>query len=114
MLSRKYSLSKKKQVAEVFQKGKIYFSPFFNIKFLPNNLNHSRFCIIISAKISKKAVVRNKLKRRLRAILYHNLSNFSQNYDIIILTKPAAVVADYQQLQEKIQQFIKKLNSLKV
>ena len=110
MLSRKYSLSKKKDIERVFQKGQIYFSSFFNLKFINNNFNYPRFCIIISAKISKKAVVRNKLKRRLRAILYKNLANISKNYDIVILTKPAAVTADYHQLEEKLIYLLKKIN----
>lgn len=110
MLSRKHSLTKKKDIEKVFKKGQIYFSSFFNIKFLNNNLTYSRFCIIVSAKISRKSVVRNKLKRRLRAIIYKNLANFSKNYDIIILTKPAAVVAEYKQLDQNLINLFKKLN----
>ncbi len=108
MLPKKYSLSKKKDIQQVFQKGQIYFSSFFNVKFMPNQLKHSRFCFIVSTKISKKAVDRNKLKRRLKAIVYKNLSNFSQNYDIIILTKPAALTINFKQLEKNLLFLFKK------
>ncbi len=100
MLARKYSLAKEKDIQQVFKKGQIYFSPFFNIKILANNQQNSRFCIVVSTNISKKAVVRNKLKRQLKAIIYKKLPQIKGNYDVVILTKVSAVAITFAELEK--------------
>lgn len=108
MLSKKYRLAKDKDIQPVLKKGKIFFSPFFNLKILKNNLENPRFCIIVSTHISKKAVVRNRVKRQLRAIIYKNLGQIKNNYDFIILTKPAVTVAKFQELEKALVFLFKK------
>lgn len=100
MLAKKYRITQEKDFKQIFSKGQIYFSPFFNIKVLKNNLVCSRFAIIISNKISKKATVRNKFKRRLRSVIYQNLANIKKEYDILVLTKPAVTTADQAKLAQ--------------
>jgi len=108
MLARKYSLAKDKDIQQVFKKGKIYFSPFFNIKILANNQQNSRFCIVVSTNISKKAVVRNKLKRQLKAIIYKKIPQIKGNYDIIILAKVSAVAITFTELEKTLTFLLKK------
>lgn len=107
MLAKKYRLSANKEIKTVLQKGQIFFNPLFNIKYLKNNLLNSRFCIVVSTNISRKATIRNLLKRRLSAIIDKSLPNFSQNFDIVILTKPAATAANYQEISQVLQKSLK-------
>lgn len=100
MLAKKYRLAKDIDIQSVLKKGKIFTSPFFNLKILRNNLDYPRFCIVISTKISKKAVVRNKAKRQLRGIIYKNLANISKKYDYVILTKPPITATGFQDLEK--------------
>jgi len=100
MLAKKYRISKDKEFQNIYKKGHIIYNPFFNIKFLPNNLRNSRFGIVISTKISKKAVVRNKSRRQIKAVICNNLNNIKPGFDIVVLTKPAITTAN----QEKISQ----------
>jgi len=108
MLAKKYKLSREKDIQYVLKKGKIYFSRFFNLKLAKNNMNKPRFCIIISTSISKKAVVRNRVKRQIRAIIYNNLPNIKENYDFIVLIKPIAVLATFEELQKTMTFLLKK------
>jgi len=108
MLGRKYSLAKDNDIQLVFKKGQIYFSPFFNIKILKKDQPNSRFCIVVSTNISKKAVVRNKLKRQLKAIIYEKIPQFQGNYDCVILTKVSAVVTDFTELDKTLTFLFKK------
>lgn len=108
MLARKYSLAKDKDIQLVFKKGQIYFSPFFNIKILKNNQQNSRFCVIVSTNISKKAVIRNKLKRQLKAIIYKKIPQLQGNYDCVIFTKVSAVVIDFIELDKTLTFLFKK------
>lgn len=43
--------------------GKTLRFPHFLIRYLPNNLEFSRFGVVTSTKLAKSAVVRNKLRR---------------------------------------------------
>ncbi len=113
MLTKKNSLSKKTDIQRVFKKGKIYFSPFFNLKILSNNYSYLRVCIIISTKISKKAVLRNKIKRQLKVIISKKVNQIEGGYDLIILTKPAALAINFQQLNEYIDRLFKKAKLFK-
>ncbi len=98
MLKKKYILKDRKEIQRVFNKGDIVFSPYFNIKYNLNNLTYSRFCIIISKKISRSAIDRNKIKRQIRSIIFKNFTNIGKNYDFIILTKPPAINHPYKDL----------------
>jgi ribonuclease P protein component len=109
MLAKKYRLTKDKDIQNVLKKGKIFYHPFFNLKILKNNLQNPRFCIVISTKISKKAVVRNKVKRQLRAIIYKNLAKISQNYDLVILTKPAVTITQFEELEKALVSLLSKV-----
>lgn len=108
MLAKKYRLSTNKDIQHVLKRGEIYFSPFLNLKILKNNLKNSRFCIIISTSISKKAVIRNRAKRQLRAIISKNITNINQNYDFVILTKPAITVTAFKDIEKTFEFLLKK------
>jgi ribonuclease P protein component len=63
---------------EVFNFGKTTKNQFFLIKIKENNLTHSRFSVVVSKKIEKKAVRRNYLKRK----IYHALKEVFVEYPV--------------------------------
>lgn len=71
MLAREFRLSKELDIRRVFQRGSSCASPFFSIKFLRDSPTVTTFrcTVIVPNKISKKAVVRNRIKRRLREVV---------------------------------------------
>ena len=77
MLPKKNRLTKKNDFDRVFKKGISVFDYILGIKILKNNLPDSRFGIIVSNKISKKANERNKIKRQIRECLKKINPNFS-------------------------------------
>lgn len=66
MLSGDNRLKKKKDFEYVFKKGKGFKEDFLFVKLVKNNLKITRFGFVVGYKVSKKAVLRNKVKRRLR------------------------------------------------
>ena len=108
MLPKPYCLRKEKDFTLVVKKGKTIFSPEINFKFIKNNLKNSRFGFIVSTKIDKRATVRNKIKRRLREVIYQNLKKIKTGFDIIILTKPAIKNLDFWQIKEKLENLFKR------
>lgn len=87
MLSKANRLSSERDFKRVYQKGRKFSGSFFYGKFLANHAENPRFGIVIPAKVSKSAVVRNKIKRQIRAGIKAVIKNDElrmTNYDIII------------------------------
>lgn len=77
---------------------------------MANQLSHPRLGLIVSKKVSKKAVERNKLKRRLREIFRLNQNNLN-SFDIVVIAKQNANECTYLQLEKN---FIKALKNAQV
>ena len=54
------------------------------LKFRANALPVSRFAVVAGVKVSKKAVVRNRLKRQVRAIVHEVLGEITPGYDVLL------------------------------
>lgn len=81
------------------------------IYFLKNNLEYSRFIVIVSNKIYPKAVKRNKIKRQLKAILKNwekNRKDIKFNYDILVMVVKELPVK-FQSLKDKLVPLLKDL-----
>ncbi len=69
MLKKENRLTKKKDFESLFEKGKGIKQDSLYLKYKKNNLKKSRVSIIVGKNYSKKAVERNKIKRRIREII---------------------------------------------
>lgn len=88
MLKKKNRLSKRSELEEIKKDGVFCgFSRFFGILMLDKKDKDLKFGTIISKKISKKAVERNKIKRRLMEVLGRNLEKFDEGKRILFLAK---------------------------
>ncbi len=83
-LNKKNRLKKKKDFESVFKKGKAVKGNFLFVRYLKNNLGFPRFAFVVSSKVSKKAVVRNRIRRTLSEAVRVGLKNI-QPRDIIII-----------------------------
>ncbi len=102
MLKPANRLAKEQDFKLLARQGKPAYSDLFSVRVLPNGLPTSRFGIVISAKVSKKATARNLIKRRLTEVIRLNIKKIKPGYDVMILVKGTAVGKDYQQLQESL------------
>lgn len=66
----------------------------------------SRIGISISQKVSKKAVIRNRIKRQLRAVMRQLLPQISPGWDIVIVVRPSAKECDYAQFLGELKQLL--------
>jgi len=111
MLAQKNRL-KRADFEHLFRNGNKSYNQFVNMRYIANKLDYCRFAVIVSNKISNKATVRNKIRRRVKAVLWENLSNFSRNIDIIITVLPAMAKADFSENREILLNLLKKNNLL--
>ena len=108
MLPFKNRLTKKKDFEFVFRFGERYYAPSginMYIKEKGNRNDGSRFGFIVSKKVSKKAVNRNKLKRWLRDIVKVNLSKISNSFDVVVVLNPKLFKSDasFQKIRDDLE-----------
>lgn len=66
----------------------------------------TRIGISISQKVSKKAVVRNRIKRQIRAILRQFLPQLSPGWQLIVVVRPGAHECEYAQFLRELEQLL--------
>jgi ribonuclease P protein component len=108
MLPKKNRLKKKKDFENVFKRGQGFKEDFLYLKALANNLKSSRFGFAVSKKFSKKATIRNKIKRRLREIVKINLPKIKKNIDGVIVVLPGLEKKDFWELEKIMEKLFTK------
>lgn len=108
MLPKKNRLKKKKDFENIFKGGKGYKEDFLYLKIIKNNLKSSRFGFIVGKNFSKKAAVRNRIRRQLRELIKNNLSKITSGIDGVIIVRPGLQITDFWDLEEKVVNLLKK------
>ena len=90
----------------ILRKGNKIESKFFIILFITNEEGHSRYRAIVSKKISKKAVVRNKLRRRIYNTL--RLAPHEESNDYIVIPKKQTLNRSFKELSTDLWKTLKK------
>lgn len=73
-----------------------------------NKLEQSRFVVVVGTKVHKRAYRRNRIRRRIRAILNEHLSSIVSGFDIAIIAKPEALKATYKDIEVSVLAALKK------
>ncbi len=113
MLSPINQLKKKNDFDRVFKAGRGFKENFLFLKIVKNNLKNSRFGFVVSKKFSNKAVVRNKIKRRLREAVKINLQNIKGGIDVVVMVIPGLSVNDFWELEGLVKKLLNKAKILK-
>ncbi|MCL4127307.1 UNVERIFIED_CONTAM: hypothetical protein GTU68_049286, partial [Idotea baltica] len=66
------------------------------------NTNSSRIGITVSKKVDKRAVVRNKVKRKIRELFRLNSYKFKETFDILIIARKHSVDCDFSEMKRQI------------
>jgi ribonuclease P protein component len=93
----------KKRAVLLFPYGKTVASPFFSVRVRVSSEFRGRLVIVVPKKIDKRAVVRNRLKRRIKEF-FRQRSRLSLNsYDIVLTAKKEAVSAGAKLFYEELR-----------
>ena len=101
----KQYLTKPEQFAAVYNKGASWVNKLVVLKALTNNLEISRYGFSVSSRVGG-AVVRNRIKRRLREILRQ--IQLKSGWDIVFIARPVAAGVDYKDLKNSVSNLITK------
>jgi ribonuclease P protein component len=107
MFPKNQRITDKKDFDLIFKKGKRYYSPFFGIRIIKNDLDTQRFAVLVSKKVSKKAVERNRTKRVIRETIKANISLFPKKTDTVFYVTPKALNISLDTTQKEIQKMLK-------
>lgn len=85
MLSKKYRFHSRGGVRYVYQKGKTIRSPKMSLVYTDNNRGFTRFAVVISKKVIKSAVGRNRVRRRVYEAIRKNFADIPKQKDYIFV-----------------------------
>lgn len=96
MLKHSHRLKSQAEFQYVFSQGKRKKLEEVLIISAPNRLAINRFGVIVSKKVSKKAVVRNKIRRVVAELLRpHQLPKGKEGSDVLLLIQKLPVIDGY-------------------
>lgn len=95
------SLTKRGDFKKVFELGSKFPSKFLIIYVLSSELPFCRLGLAVSRKVGN-AVVRNRIKRRLREIFRKQLTDKPLRYDFVVVARTASAEAEFADLQMSI------------
>lgn len=108
MLPKENRLKRDKDFQKVFKGGAGAYGSFCGAKFSPNGRKSSRIAVVVGTKVSKSAVVRNRIRRQIREVVRLNLAKIRPGYDLVIIAKPEAKGRTQRELEQATLKLIKK------
>jgi ribonuclease P protein component len=112
-LPKPHRLRRRQDFQKVYQYGKRHQQVHFilrSLRHLPSsnteNLPATRFGISVSQKVSKKAVVRNLLKRQVKAALRQLLPQITSGWSVVIGVRPSAQGCEYVEILRELEQLL--------
>ena len=93
------TVKENREFRRIYRKGRSAVCPCMVVYCQRNRSGASRLGITVSTKLGK-AVVRNKVRRRLREIYRLNRDRMVAGYDVIVVARVRAARTTYQKLEE--------------
>lgn len=102
-------LTKRKDIQLVLSKGRHFPFRAFRVKFLRRPQSELRIAIIVSKKVSKKAVERNRIRRRFREALRVHRSRFGVSGDLAAFPSNELLTISFAELGQEMLKLAKKI-----
>ncbi|MDD4211163.1 MAG: ribonuclease P protein component [Clostridia bacterium] len=112
MLEKKHRLTKRKEFNYIFKQGKAFSTKLFVLNYSPTKLPTFKVGFSVSKKIGN-AVVRNKVKRRMREALRALQNQINPKYNYIFVARVGIELANFEQIKESFNYSLEKSGLLK-
>ncbi|MEL6929174.1 MAG: ribonuclease P protein component [Cyanobacteria bacterium J06600_6] len=113
-LPKAHRLRNRKDYRAVYVQGVRRYSPHLTLIALAESESNSEnilpatcFGISISKKVSKKAVVRNRIKRQLKGVIRNYLRHVEPGWKVVIVVKPKAIECKYEHFLRELEELLK-------
>ncbi|EKE13429.1 MAG: hypothetical protein ACD_13C00018G0006 [uncultured bacterium] len=114
MLAKKFKLTGAKDYARVQTEGKVFQSDSFGIAYVERGDSEpSKFGFIVSTKIAKDAVDRNRFKRAMSEAVRIDSINLVQGYDVVFLAKTSIYRVSTTDIMKEVRFSLRKAGLMK-
>ena len=101
MLNKKYRFHSRGGVKYVYKHGKTVRLPMVSLVYEDNKRGFTRVAVVVSRKVDKSAVVRNRVRRRVYEALRLNFEKIPKQRDYIFVVYSNKILKmDFDKLQE--------------
>ena len=89
----------------VYKNGQAVRSSLATVKYINNPYrHHSRFAVVVSKKVLKSAVRRNRIRRRVYEIIRLELAFLKENQDVVVIIfSPEVLLMPHKELKQAIK-----------
>ena len=108
-MQRRHRLTGNKRFSQLYHEGSSMANNLLVVRVLSNGLDHSRFGFVVSKRIGK-AIIRNKVRRRLREVI--RLAPVKAGWDAVFIARRGAEKANYQQLKQATNNLLRRSHLL--
>jgi ribonuclease P protein component len=109
MIKKGLRISSRKDIAEIFREGFFLNLGSISAKFRKNGMKNTRLGVFLGVKYSKKAVERNRIKRKIWAVIAKKQEKLKKGFDIAIMpSKKLSKDISPEDLDKLIQAFLEK------
>jgi ribonuclease P protein component len=108
MLKKELRIRKQKDFENVFDKGFYSADRFLTLKVIENKMSYSRFGFVVSKKVSKKAVDRNRVKRLMSEIIRLMDKKIKSGFDAVFILKSEIVNKNLEEIKESVEKLLKR------
>lgn len=120
-LPKEYRLRQREDFSAVYKSGSRYSTPHLTLRALPSSVKKSvgvqlgssayrelpiQIGVSISQKVSKRAVVRNRIKRQIQGAFWQLLPDLTSGWKLVVVVKPSATQCDYEQFLQELKQLL--------
>lgn len=110
MFARPQRLRKNTDIIRTYRRGKRFAARHLKINYLANPRGGLRVAVVISKKIDKRAVARNRAKRRVRELLRDEIkAEGVKGFDILITVLAAVEEMSVVELRAEVRQLVKRI-----
>ncbi len=107
-MNKKYIIKESKVFDEIIKSGKKIKNYNFIVFFQEKEQSFNKYGIAVPKKVGK-AHIRNKLKRKIRAILRIYNKSYEKNYNCIIIIRNSCLNLSYQELKSSLENLLDKI-----
>jgi ribonuclease P protein component len=106
MLSNKYRFHGPNSLRYAYRNGETAHSRICKVKYTPNpRRTDPRFAVVVSKKVHKSAVGRNRIRRRFYEVLRHHIPRIKPGMDVVvIIVSGEALALAYNEIDKTIEQ----------
>ena len=111
MLAKKYRFHGYRSLNLALARGQVVKSDHLRIKYIRNpRRQRVRWAVVVSRKVDKRAVVRNRIRRRLYEIIRRQWPDFEQGLDAVVLVSDKEIAAaSAAELEEVVKSMLYKI-----